>query len=532
MNARAKIWILGYLILIFGSLAMVGINVIIVDPFFHYHKPYTDKYYYILNNQRSQNDGISKHFDYDGLITGTSMVENFKTSEMDALFGTNSIKAPYSGGTYKEINDNLKNALLNNPDLKMIIRGLDMGRFLDDKDVMRSDLGEYPVYLYDSNFLNDVKYVFNRDVIFKRVWPMIAEIGEENFKSGITSFDEYSYWGTFYTYGLKTVCPDGVWEQKPGNPVHLSDKECEKILDAVHQNITSLTEEYSDVTFYYFFTPHSIVWWKALVDNGTVYKQIEAEKIIIEEILKCNNIKLYSFNMQTNIITDLNNFKDRIHYGPWINSLMLKYMKDGKCLLTLDNYEQYIEKELIFYNSYDYSQVNEQEDYENDYYAEAILNQEIRGIAPLYFSEEQLKRVELNNASIVYGQHNGTVGFECTGSLQREFGSSTSIEDYVLYSEYVGGRIIVNDIDNYNFLVFYGRKNRDHGQPSVYIFDEENIVLAQYTGKYSELDNAWHQYMIDVSQLSGKVTIIFNGGYTDNTGSVNSAYTFSDIVLY
>jgi hypothetical protein len=38
--------------------------------------------------------------------------------------------------------------------------------------------------------------------------------------------------------------------------------------------------------------------------------------------------------------------------------------------------------------------------------------------------------------------------------------------------------------------------------------------------------------MIDVSDLSGKVTIIFNGGYVDNTGSNDSTYTFSDIKLF
>lgn len=151
MKSNAKIWITGYLILVLSALALAGIWVIRVDPFFHYHQPNTKGYYYRLNNQRSQNNGILKHFDYNAVITGTSMTENFKTSEMDKLFGTNSVKVPYSGGSYKEINDSLKHALSNNPALKTILRGLDMSRFLDDKDDMRYDLGEYPVYLYDNN---------------------------------------------------------------------------------------------------------------------------------------------------------------------------------------------------------------------------------------------------------------------------------------------------------------------------------------------------------------------------------------------
>ena len=73
MKLNAKVWIAGYLMLVLIPLAVAGIWVIHVDPFFHYHKPYTSGYYYILNNQRSQNDGILKHFNYNAAITGTSI---------------------------------------------------------------------------------------------------------------------------------------------------------------------------------------------------------------------------------------------------------------------------------------------------------------------------------------------------------------------------------------------------------------------------------------------------------------------------
>ena len=361
--------------LVVGALSIAGAWVVRVDPFFHYHKPLTEGYFYYLNNERSQNDGISKHFDYDALITGTSMTENFKTSELDAIFGTDSIKVPYSGGSYKEINENLINALAHNPNLKIIIRGLDMTVFIRDKDAMRFDLGHYPTYLYDKNLFNDVKYIFNRDVLFKRVYPMVLDNDNEGFEPGITSFDDYSNWMANYTFGINTVCPDGVVVQDAGAPVHLKDAERDMVLENIQQNVTSLAEQYPEVTFYYFFTPYSALWWQALVNTGTIYKQIEAEELVIEEILKHDNIKLYSFNNLTDITTDLNNYKDIMHYGSWINSLMLQYMYDGKCLLTYDNYEEYLEDELSFYTSFDYGQLNDQVDYEDDYLAETLLNE-------------------------------------------------------------------------------------------------------------------------------------------------------------
>ena len=122
----------GRLFIIWISLVVIALVsmaalVYVVDPYFHYHRPLTDRFWYTIDNQRAQNDGISRHFEYDAMITGTSMIENFKTTEMDEIYGTESIKLPYPGGSYKEINDNIRTALKHNPHLKLVIRGLDEG---------------------------------------------------------------------------------------------------------------------------------------------------------------------------------------------------------------------------------------------------------------------------------------------------------------------------------------------------------------------------------------------------------------------
>ena len=531
MKTRSKVWIAGFFTLVIGTLALVGWTVFQVDPFFHYHEPHTDKYFYRLNNQRSQNDGIIKHFEYDALITGTSMTENFQTSDMDSIFGTKSIKVSYSGGSYKEINDMLRTALSENSELKTIVRSIDMDYFLKDKDAMRQDLGDYPTYLYDDLWYNDVKYLFNRNVIFERVYPMMSERKKEWFKPGITSFDEYSYWGSKYEYGIKTVCPNGLSEPWRAEPVSLSEEDRETVLDNVRQNITSLTEDYPDVTFYYFFAPYSIVSWRDWMNNGVIYRQLEAERIIIEEILKCDNIKLYSFNNLTNITTDLNHYKDKTHYGPWINTLMLQYMKDETCLLTYENYEQYLDEERTFYTTYDYTLVNAQTDYEDDHYAEVLLGDEMPAGDSLDVLAALRDTMELSQAKIVSNQYNGQLGLECVGSLQRPVKSELSIPEYMIQKEYVGAKFTLEDIGRYQYLTFYGIKKQYHGQPFVAIYDQYQRVVSQYRKHYRDLDNEWQQYTMDVSKLSGPVTIVLNGGYVDDTGNLNSTFIFSNIIL-
>ncbi len=375
LSEKPKVWVALFLLCAIITLSVIAGAVAYVDPLFHYSAPNTDEFYYRLYNERSQNDGIVKHFEYDALITGTSMTENFRTTEMDEIFGTHSIKAAFSGGTFNEVNNIIKVAAENNNDLKVVIRGLDMGMFIQDKDALREDMGMYPTYLYDDNVFNDVKYWFNRDELFGRVIPMI--IDRNNGEKGIDSFDSYWRWANWYpngVYGINSVCPSGIEGVEKKKVVHLTEDELRMVEENTTKNITAIPEKYPDITFYYFITPYSAVYWQEQIKNDSFDKQIEAERIIIEKCLEQDNIKLYSFNLITDITTDLNNYRDDHHYGSWINTLILEYMYNGDYILEKDNYEKYLEKEYEFYGTFDYMGLNEQIDYEDDNCAERIID--------------------------------------------------------------------------------------------------------------------------------------------------------------
>lgn len=478
---KAKIWVLGYLILTIGTLTFVGIQVIRTDPFFHYHAPYVNSYYYKLDNERSQNYGIIKHFQYNAIITGTSMTENFKTSEMDDLFGTSAIKIPYSGATFKLTHDSLEDALAINKNITTVVRAIDMQLFIFESDfIFDNPDSPFPTYLYDDNIFSDVNYLFNRDIVFGRVYPMFADRKSDDFIPGITSFDDYANWMWEFSFGINgATYSNDLTNRKIGEPQHLSGDERETVANNIYQNITSLAEEYPDVTFYYFIPPYSALWWQFGVIDGTIYQKIEAEKCVIEEILSADNIKLYSFNNKTDITTDINNYRDAIHYASWVNSLILQWLHDGEGLLTLDNYEEYLDEELAFYLTYDYSQLADQEDYENDYYAEALLNKEINGVAPIKYTEDNLR--------YLYDDENITPAF------------------------------IVDDISDYKYLVFYGIKKSEQEWPAVTVYPESNnnpspeIIMANYY----ESEEEYLQYLIDVSQIEGAVTIVLDDEYND-----------------
>lgn len=324
---------------------------IIVDPYFHYHKPL--KFLrYRLGNERYINDGIIRHFDYDSIITGTSMTENFKTSQFDKLFDKNSIKIPFAGASFKEIGDTLERALKYNPNTKIILRGLDYGAILDSSEEMRYE--SYPEYLYDNNLFNDYKYLLNKDVIIK---GMGAVVYYTLTKKETTSFDEYANWDR--GFGREKVLSQYERKLKIDKKFLLTEENKKIIDENLEKNVLDLPKKYPDKKFIYFITPYSIVYWDKLSQQGELEKQIMAEKYVIEKILEVPNIELYSFFNNYNFICNLDNYKDPNHYIGKVNEKILEWIFKKEYLLTKDNYEEYINKNLEFYKNYDYDKIYE-----------------------------------------------------------------------------------------------------------------------------------------------------------------------------
>lgn len=543
-----------FLIIIVGLGSIIGM-VYYVDPLFHYHKPREDKFFYSLEgtHQRELNDGIIKHFDYDAMITGTSMTENFKTSEVDELFNVNSIKVPFAGATYYEINNNIRTALKYNTKLKLVIRGLDVSMIDEDANKLRIDLGEYPTYLYDNNPFNDVNYIFNKDIIFERVYKMIKGRSEKDFKPGIVSFDDYSNWtknNYGYSYGLNSEHLSKLDFDKIGTPIFLTEEEKEVIKDNITKNVTDIADEYSEVSFYYFYTPYSILTYLGYISDGSIYKNIEKMEYATELILEHKNIKLYSLCGDMSIITDINNYREEMlnipnpdnpkvsdefwdtsHYGEWINSYILQCMYKDEYRLTEENYKDVFAKQLSDILEFDFHSLYNQENYKNDYYMAALYNRKIWGVEPIDLIENN-NGIELKNAEIVSDQKDGKKIIKCIGNLPRSYDSIITPEDVIVGDNYIGAKITLNNIGKHKYIVFYGKKVEGLGQPTVIVLDDKKQKINEVSASCNDIGNDWEQYIVDISQQNGEITIYFNGGYIDDAGGLYTEYIFSDIILY
>lgn len=350
MKNKSTKWVVGLLVSFVLILGLMGGITAFIDPYFHFHKPLSIVKYE-LNNERYQNNGIVKHFDYDAIITGSSMTECFKPSELNALFGVNAIKVPFSGGSYKEVNDNLKVAMEYNPDVKMVVRCIDANAFFTDKDLV--NYTNYPDYLYDDSIWNDASYLFNKSILITAVQNFHGYLAT---KSNYLSFDDYVNWSNYSTYGEEAVAAsyDRDAVEVVNEMLPITEEEYAMMEETIEQNITSIAAQNPDTEFYIYISPYSIYCFDYWYRSGELEKYLLAEKFYIEKLLTYDNIHVFSFFSDYETICNLDNYKDIAHHSGEVNSQILKWMKEGKYELTYDNYEVHCDEVYDFYMNYDY----------------------------------------------------------------------------------------------------------------------------------------------------------------------------------
>ena len=329
----AKKWCILTLGLILALLILMGGLTALIDPYFHYHGPLEGLAYELSDErQRYINDGISKHFEYDAMLTGTSMMENSRSSTFDELFGVNSVKVPYEGSALKETDQNLRRAIASNPELKLVFRSLDYFLIILEKDEQLYPEDLYPDYLYDDKLLNDTSYLFNKTVFLESTLPTLWRTlrGEE-----MTSFDDYSLMDM--TLFGKTPPEKGFAPAKgdfPGAPAEL----LEKVEGNIRQTVLETAAANPQIDFYYVVSPYSVLYWDRLRSTGRVDEHLDCEQKAVELLMDYENIHVFSFYDCPEIIGDLSDYMDECHYGPETLDKIFRYMAAGEHRLTEDNY--------------------------------------------------------------------------------------------------------------------------------------------------------------------------------------------------
>lgn len=332
-------------ILIFFSLSAVFllgcmIPVIMIDPFFQYHKPLKGVSY-TIDNQLNQNPGIAKNFDYDSVILGSSMTINFNTDLFLETMELNTVKLSYNGAYPKDI-DNIMTVIKNSPNqVKEIFLGIDINTYKADPGIVAYEI---PQYLYDDSPWNDLPYLLNKDVLLDYI--LTKQIN--------TPLNEiYSTWNYVMCSRENVLASYSVPSQflEPlAEDIYLNNIE-----ENMNTYIIPYIESMPETQFTVFFPPYSILYWYTRSAEGCLKAEICGEKRIIEMLLSHPNVSVYYFQNLYDFITNLDHYSDYTHYTHEMNDYMTRCFADGTCQLTEENYEEVLNEMLLRMSECDFA---------------------------------------------------------------------------------------------------------------------------------------------------------------------------------
>lgn len=202
MRKKWALFTLGALVL---GLALCAGVVYFVDPFQVYREASWYAPVFDSQVQAYTNAGIARHYDYDTLIVGSSVTENTRCSQVDALFGGRSIKVNFAGGMAVNHGAALKLAFETHA-VKRVIYGLDPYAYVREPDYSAFAM---PWYLYNNNPFDDIEYLLNGSVLFKRI-PSVIKHGLGGEGDQTLDRDAMYAWGDKYTYSEKDTL--GSWD--------------------------------------------------------------------------------------------------------------------------------------------------------------------------------------------------------------------------------------------------------------------------------------------------------------------------------
>lgn len=323
-----------FLVQSLSLLLLIGLAVIVADPFYHYHAPAAGLKA-VVNKAEYQCIGTLRNFRYDGLLLGSSMAENYNNRWFDEAFGCTTIKGIKSSASTMDLLYYLDEAYQEH-ELAYVFYNLDL--FALSAELKHHFAEEWmPVYLYNDNILDDVNYIFNKDVLFEYIPYQLAVSMQQDYDEG-TSYN----WAQYKTFSKEDAL---LHYERPAvveNVQFGADRQ--ELIDANIMLLAQVVEAHPETEFYFFEPPYSLLWWDTMDREGKLEESFYAAERAAEVLTAYENVHLYSFLAEEDIVCNLELFMDSSHFSADINCWIVGQLQEERYLLTKENYKEELAK--------------------------------------------------------------------------------------------------------------------------------------------------------------------------------------------
>ena len=332
-----KQFFLRFLVSIAAILGCMGIFVFIWDPC-NYYRITDNKLKYVASSYI--NAGVIRNADYNTVIIGSSLSQNFAPQLFRDLLDENVLKVN-TGGISLEQRDLFYNCVECNKSVDKYYIEILLSSFNEEDD----DLGDTPVYLYDKDQMNDYLYLYGYGTWMQAVPISLAyrvlDICGIELKSmhNLQSVDYIGDWYYRHQIGEDIVKQkylsgeDAVSAQK-------LDGMTERMTANVNSKLTTIIDENNEYVFY--FPPYSALFWYEASRQGYMDEYLNIKEKIIMKLMEYPKVKVYDFQY-ADFIIDLENYRDSTHYRREINDWMTECFASDRYCVQENNYKENIQ---------------------------------------------------------------------------------------------------------------------------------------------------------------------------------------------
>lgn len=328
----AKKWILIFLCALLVLTFVIGLTGYLVDPFYQFRFRNNT---YFNNTAKFLGPGLVKNYEYDTLIFGSSMTQNFDMDLFRQELGVEPLHVGIGGMGIDEL-------------LAYLELSERYGRcenyYIGIEQYMLTEAITFrtPDYLFRDDPISMAKYLLSYEAWFRYIPLDVAlsaiNLMPVNLPDKIRKTADIDYlgnWETDYLFG-----EDAVIRNYLSNDYGVSAVKN----DGLYERMTRWTDELFErlpgekTKYRFFFPPYSVLFWYDARNDGYLEEYLQIKQYFLEKA-QMYGIRVYDFQ-SADLVFDLENYKDITHYSGEINDWMVQCFSRGDYLATTESIEQ------------------------------------------------------------------------------------------------------------------------------------------------------------------------------------------------
>lgn len=325
----SKKWLMTWCISTLSVLIAMILFAYAYDPFNYYKMHEEDRFV----NDTFTTPGLIKNYDYDTVIIGSSMTQNYEIQFFRDAMGVSPLKVT-CGGLTTHYMIQLYDRVMEYGKVKTYIINIDLSQFAQSQNI---EQGRHHLvaYLMDDSKLNDIQYLLGYEAWFRFI-PVDLFI-QAALRAGVTlpeKFDQRMKIDYIGDWRLDaSFSRDIVINRYIANEYAVKKLESDNLQKEMIQNITEYAEymlpTFQDENQYIFiFPPYSALYWHTTQRDDTFDSLMDAKLYFIQMFDGIENVRIV--DMQSHeCIVDLDNYRDSTHFSPQVQMIAAEAIAFG-----------------------------------------------------------------------------------------------------------------------------------------------------------------------------------------------------------